>query len=115
MGGEFKIGLNEVRIGLTVPWFGIAIARHRLTRPYSDRCMVTGVVLDPEEARAAGFLDRLVAADELAGAAREARRRALTEVKQPAHSATKVRIRADARRRHPRRDPSGSRRHDREW
>ena len=40
--GDFKIGLNEVRIGLTMPWFGIEIARHRLTRPYFDRCTVTG-------------------------------------------------------------------------
>jgi len=93
--GDFKIGLNEVRIGLTVPYFGIAIARHRLARPYFDRCTITGVVLDPEEARTAGFLDRLVDADELAGVAREAAAD-LTGVKQPAHSATKVRIREDA-------------------
>jgi enoyl-CoA hydratase len=93
--GDFKIGLNEVRIGLTVPYFGIAIARHRLARPYFDRCTITGVVLDPEEARTAGFLDRLVAADELAGAAREAADE-LTGVKDPAHAATKVRIREDA-------------------
>ena len=93
--GDFKIGLNEVRIGLTVPYFGIAIARHRLARPYFDRCTITGVVLDPEEARTAGFLDRLVDADELEGTAREAAAD-LTGVKQPAHSATKVRIREDA-------------------
>ena len=93
--GDFKIGLNEVRIGLTVPWFGIAIARHRLTRPYADRCMATGVVLDPEEARVAGFLDLVVDPDELPAAAREAATD-LSAVKQPAHSATKVRIREQA-------------------
>ena len=59
--GDFKIGLNEVRIGLTLPYFGIAIARHRLSRPYYDRCTVTGMHLAPEEARAAGFLDQVVA------------------------------------------------------
>ena len=93
--GEFKIGLNEVRIGLTVPYFGIAIARHRLTRPYFDRCTATGVVLDPEEARTAGFLDRLVAPDELEAAARAAAAD-LKNVKHPAHPATKVRIREEA-------------------
>ena len=93
--GDFKIGLNEVRIGLTVPWFGIAIANHRLTRPYFDRCLTTGAVLDPEEARTAGFLDRVVPADEFEGAVAAAAAD-LTGVKQPAHSATKVRIREDA-------------------
>ena len=34
--GDFRIGLNEVAIGLTVPWFGISVARHRLARPYFD-------------------------------------------------------------------------------
>src|ERR1700730_12827466 len=28
--GPFRIGLNEVRIGMTVPWFAIEIARQRL-------------------------------------------------------------------------------------
>jgi len=93
--GDFKIGLNEVRIGLTMPWFGIEIARHRLTRPYFDRCTVTGVVLGPEEARAAGFLDELVAAEELEAAGRAAAED-LRGIKQPAHAATKLRIREAA-------------------
>jgi enoyl-CoA hydratase len=93
--GDFKIGLNEVRIGLTMPWFGIEIARHRLTRPYFDRCTVTGVVLGPEEARAAGFLDELVAPDELETAAGAAAAD-LKGIKQEAHAATKLRIREDA-------------------
>jgi enoyl-CoA hydratase len=49
--GDFRIGLNEVAIGLTIPWFGIEIARHRLTRPYFDRCTITGTLLGPEEAK----------------------------------------------------------------
>ena len=93
--GDFKIGLNEVRIGLTLPWFGIAIARHRLTRPYFDRCTATGVVLRPEEAQAAGFLDELVAPEDLAARARDAAEE-LKGVNQVAHAATKLRIRADA-------------------
>jgi enoyl-CoA hydratase len=90
--GDFNIGLNEVAIGLTMPWFGIEIARHRLTRPYFDRCAVTGVLLGPDEARSAGFLDRVVAAPDLAGSAREAAV-ALTQVKDPAHAQTKLRVR----------------------
>jgi enoyl-CoA hydratase len=93
--GDFKIGLNEVRIGLTLPYFGIAIARHRLARPWYDRCTVTGLHIGPEEAQAAGFLDQVVPAAELAEIARTEARE-LTQVKQPAHSLTKVRIREAA-------------------
>jgi enoyl-CoA hydratase len=93
--GPFRIGLNEVAIGLTLPWFAIEIARHRLPRPYFDRCTVTGVFLGPEEAQAAGFLDRVVAPDELQAAALEAAR-ALTQVDADAHAATKLRIREHA-------------------
>ncbi len=92
--GEFAIGLNEVAIGLTMPWFGIALARHRLTRPALDRCTITGALLAPDEALAAGFLDRLVAPDELADAAASAAR-GLCGLDQAAHAATKLRVRAE--------------------
>jgi enoyl-CoA hydratase len=95
VGGAFKIGLNEVEIGLTVPWFGIEVARHRLTRPYFDRCAITGAVLDPDEAQAAGFLDEVVDPDELEPAtARVAGE--LAAVKPDAHAATKLRVRERA-------------------
>jgi enoyl-CoA hydratase len=93
--GEFRIGLNEVAIGLTLPWFGIEIARHRLARPYFDRCTVTGALLDPQEAIAAGFLDRAVGASELGeraqGVAAE-----LAGIDAAAHAATKLRVREAA-------------------
>lgn len=93
--GEFRVGLNEVVIGLTVPWFGIEIARHRLARPYFDRCTITGALLGPQEARTAGFLDQVVAPEELTAAAREVAA-GLTGVNQVAHAATKLRIREQA-------------------
>jgi len=93
--GDFKLGLNEVAIGLTVPWFGIALARHRLTAPYADRCLVTGALLDPQEAQAAGFLDRVVAPERLHDEARAAAE-ALKGVDRGAHAATKLRIREQA-------------------
>lgn len=93
--GDFRIGLNEVAIGLAMPWFAIAISRHRLAPAYFDRCCVTGVLLDPEEARAAGFLDRLVAPAELPAAAREAAG-ALAGIDRAAHAATKLRVRERA-------------------
>jgi enoyl-CoA hydratase len=93
--GDFKIGLNEVAIGLTLPYFGIALAAHRLTRPAFDRCAVTGVILDPDEACAAGFLDAVVAPEALQATARAAADR-LTGIDMNAHHATKLRIRVDA-------------------
>ena len=92
--GEGRIGLNEVAIGLTLPWFGIAIAKHRLTRPYYDRCTITGVTLGPDEALAAGFLDQLVEPDDVMSTARAVATQ-LAGVNMHAHAATKLRIRAD--------------------
>jgi enoyl-CoA hydratase len=80
---------------MTLPWFGIAIARHRLTRPYFDRCAITGAVLGSEEAMRAGFLDELVAREALSGAARRAAD-ALLQINTDAHAATKQRVRAEA-------------------
>lgn len=93
--GDFRIGLNEVAIGLTVPWFGISIARHRLSRPYFDRCTVTGVQLGPGEARAAGFLDQVVAPGRLRSVALEVARD-LAGIDRAAHAATKLRVREEA-------------------
>jgi enoyl-CoA hydratase/carnithine racemase len=93
--GDFRIGLNEVAIGLTLPWFAIEIARHRLTRPYFDRCTVTGALLGPEEATTAGFLDEVVEPDRLMPAA-EAAARALAALDRGAHQATKLRVREAA-------------------
>jgi enoyl-CoA hydratase len=93
--GAHRIGLNEVAIGLTVPWFGIAIARHRLTRPGADRCLVTGSLLDPAQAQAAGLLDELATADALLARAHEVAQ-SLTALNRTAHAATKLRIREEA-------------------
>jgi enoyl-CoA hydratase len=93
--GDFKLGLNEVAIGLTVPWFGIALATHRLTKPYADRCLITGALLDPSEAQAAGFLDRVVAPDRTHEEA-QATARELAALDRTAHAATKLRAREEA-------------------
>lgn len=93
--GDGRIGLNEVAIGLAVPHFGVALAQHRLSAPYADRCLLGGELLAPEEACAAGFLDRVVAPERLrAEALAEAGR--LAGVDRAAHAATKLRVRERA-------------------
>jgi enoyl-CoA hydratase len=94
-GGDFRIGLNEVAIGLTLPFFAIAIAQHRLTRPYYDRCAITGTTFGPDEALDAGFLDQLVDPGELHDVAREVAAQ-LAGINMQAHAATKLRVREQA-------------------
>ena len=62
--GEFKIGMNEVAIGLTVPRFALALAEHRLSRSGFAQ-VSTGRLFDPSDAVAAGYVDHLVTEAEL--------------------------------------------------
>jgi enoyl-CoA hydratase len=93
--GPYRLGLNEVQIGLTVPWFAIELARQRLTPAHFDRAVVTGAPYTPAEAVDAGFLDRIVAPEELGAASRQAAEY-LAGLNGAAHAATKLRVRAGA-------------------
>jgi len=90
--GPFKLGLNEVRIGLTLPWFAVVLARHRLTPSHFDHATVTGAMFDPGGALEAGLLDAVVGPDELDAAALSAAED-LAGVDRQAHAATKLRVR----------------------
>jgi len=93
--GPFKLGLNEVAIGLTVPSFALELARQRLIPAYFNRTAMTGELFAPAEAMLAGFLDRVVAAEDLQAAA-DAIATALTKIDLAAHAATKARARGAA-------------------
>jgi enoyl-CoA hydratase/carnithine racemase len=61
--GEFRIGLNEVQVGLTVPDC-IQAALRRLVGPYrAERLLVAGTMLDSEDALAQGLVDELTDVD----------------------------------------------------
>ncbi|MEM8547888.1 MAG: crotonase/enoyl-CoA hydratase family protein [Pseudomonadota bacterium] len=60
MRGAYKLGLNEAAIGMTLPWFGVELARYRLTMPHYSKCVGLAQVLDPDGAVEAGFLDEAV-------------------------------------------------------
>jgi enoyl-CoA hydratase len=90
--GPFKLGLNEVRIGLTLPWFAVVLAQHRLTPAHFDHATVTGTMFDPPAAREAGLLDVVVGPSELDAVARSAAED-LASVDRRAHVATKLRVR----------------------
>jgi len=93
--GPFKLGLNEVKIGLTVPLFVVELARQRLTPAAFNRALVTANLYNPREALAAGFLDRVVAPEALESATREAAEE-LAGLDMTAHAATKLRVREQA-------------------
>ncbi len=93
--GPYRIGLNEVKIGLTVPWFVIELARQRLNPAHFNRAVVSATIYGPTEAVTAGFLDEVVAADELRAASLAAAA-TLAELNPQAHAATKLRARGDS-------------------
>lgn len=70
--GDLKYGLNEVKIGLTMPQYVIEMARQRLTPAEFSRAIVTGRIYTPEEAAAAGFIDTVVSAGDFESACAEA-------------------------------------------
>ena len=63
--GPFKLVANEVAIGLPMPRPAIAVMRNRLTPAAFTRTAVLAQTFSPQEAIAAGVLDRVVAEDEL--------------------------------------------------
>ncbi len=81
--GDFKIGMNETAIGMTLPTFGFELARARLSKRHFDRAVVHSTIYDPAGAVDVGILDRLVSPDRLEAECLEAAIR-LATLKQPA-------------------------------
>jgi enoyl-CoA hydratase len=67
--GPFKLGLNEVAIGMPVPRFAVELCRDRLSKRSFTAALQLAHVHDPAEALSAGFLDEVVAPDEVEGRA----------------------------------------------
>jgi enoyl-CoA hydratase len=90
--GTFKIGLNEVSIGLPVPVLAMELARDRIVKPELDRATLMATIYNPEEAQLAGYVDAVVAPGEvIATAIGEAAK--LGAFAQQAFRATKQRLR----------------------
>lgn len=89
--GEYKIGLNEVAIGMPLPVWAVELARYRMPPGEFDR-IILGEIGDPEAARRAGFLDEVKPPESLADAALEEARR-LSGLRRGAVSGTKARAR----------------------
>lgn len=90
--GPFQIGMNEVRIGLTLPWFAIEIARHRMHPAHFDRAVIGAAMYGPVEALEPGFLDETAPPGEVLERA-VGLARGMSELNAAAHAATKLRAR----------------------
>ena len=93
--GAFKLGLNEVAIGLPLPHFAREIARERVSKRHLDRAALHAEIYDPQGALDAGFLDALAEPDALSGAAMEHALR-LSGLDADAFAHTKRALHADA-------------------
>ena len=64
--GPYRIGLNEVQVGLVAPDC-IQMALRRVVGAYrAERLLVSGALIDAEQALAYGFVDELVGVDQVA-------------------------------------------------
>lgn len=90
--GPFTIGLNEVKIGLTMHHVGIEIARDRLSKAGFQRSVINAEMFSPEAALEVGFLDAVVPRQELMSTAL-AMAQQLKGLNMRAHAATKLKAR----------------------
>jgi len=90
--GDFKIGLNEVAIGMTMHDAGIELARNRIPSNYLTRSVINAELFTPETAILAGFLDHIVEPDQLLNTAKAAAKQMLS-LNMRAHKGTKLKER----------------------
>jgi enoyl-CoA hydratase len=93
--GQYKITANEVAIGLTMPRAAIEICRHRLAPAAFNRVVVLAEVFTPDDAVAAGLLDRVAPVFDLDDVVR-AEAELLATLDLGAHQGTKLRARDEA-------------------
>ncbi|KZY66680.1 MULTISPECIES: crotonase/enoyl-CoA hydratase family protein [unclassified Oleiphilus] len=91
--GEFKLGLNEVAIGMTMHHAGITMAKHGVTDRYLNRSLYLAEMFDPETAVEAGFLDEIVEFEKVVETAIEYAK-ATKKLNRHAHKGTKLKARA---------------------
>ncbi len=69
--GDYKIGVNEVAIGMVLPDWAMTICRERLSKRHLQRAVATARVTGAQDAVDVGFLDIAVPFDEVVARAIE--------------------------------------------
>ena len=90
--GAYKIGANEVALGLTMPRAAIEICRARLLPAHFNRAMMLSEIYQPADAVTAGFLDRIVPASDVLSEA-QAHAARLAKLNMNAYLGTKLLVR----------------------
>ena len=90
--GDFKIGFNEVMIGMTMHHAGITIAKARLAPVYFERSINNSEIFNPKDATNAGFLDKVVPASHLLPTAIKIAKM-FSKLNKKAHKETKLKLR----------------------
>ena len=91
------MGLNQVVIGIAPPSFAIELARSRVHPAWLSRTVTLGEMYEPDEALAAGFLDRVVAPGLVAPTLGEIIA-SLRHIHRASHATAKMRLRHPAMR-----------------
>lgn len=92
--GDFKIGLNEVAIGMSMHDAGVEIARGRLAPVFFNRSVILAEMVSPQDAITMGFLDKVVNEAEFLPTVNFIAQ-AMTKLDMKAHHNTKLKARAD--------------------
>lgn len=90
--GAFRIGLNEVSIGMPVPVLAMELARDRIQTTELSNATLMARIYGPEDAARVGYLDAVVPADAVLARAKEEAAK-LGALARPAFKATKDRLR----------------------
>lgn len=90
--GNYKLGLNEVAIGMTMPYFGVELGRARLDPAHFELAVNCAYLYDADGAVEAGFLDEAVDVDQLMSRS-VAVAEQLSGIDMAAHKGTKDRVR----------------------
>lgn len=90
--GDFKIGLNEVGIGMTMPKLGVELARDRLDPRKLTESVILGKLYTPGEGREVGYLDAVVPPEYMQSAI-DAVCMQLAQLDANAYYGTKMRVR----------------------
>jgi enoyl-CoA hydratase len=91
--GNFKIGLNEVAIGMSMHDAGVELARGRLAPVFFNRSVILAEMVSPQDAITAGFLDKVVSESEFLPTVNFIAQ-AMTKLDMRAHYNTKLKARA---------------------
>ncbi len=67
--GPFKIGLNEVSIGMTLPEWAYTISRERISKRHLQRSLTNARLTDPAGSVDVGFLDMVVPPEQVVSTA----------------------------------------------